>query len=138
MRVQDEPEIQELLRKAAEDLQQMEEGKEEKQGNQRTIRSISTILARLNDIRIHRLHEQLRNKVTYQCALFILIPLSFVLLYVHKLIVNPSASSGSAGLKPDILSLNQISSFPRKERGNEEKYKPCVFRGTKLELIPVN
>lgn len=108
LRVQDNPEIAELLHGAAEEMERTSGGetKEREEVNQQAIRSISTILVRLKDIRLEKLNQQLRNKVTYQWAFLILLPLSFLLLYVHKLIVNPPISA--EGIRPGIPSFDQI------------------------------
>ena len=88
LNVQDDPEIKSYLDSAALELENFDEAGDQIK-NIRTIRSIASVITRLNGIRINRVHEQLQKKVIYLSVLIILIPLSFILIYIDDLILIP-------------------------------------------------
>lgn len=88
LNVQDDPEIKAYLDSAALELDNYKEPDDEKK-NIRSIRSIASVITRLNDIRIKRVHEQLQKKKMYLSVFIILLPLSFFLLYIDNLILMP-------------------------------------------------
>ncbi len=107
LKVQDNPEIKELLHEAAMELDESDAGGNK---NIRAIRTISTILTRLNDLRIQWMHEQLRNKNTFQWALICLLPLSLILLSAHKLVLYPKNFTPMVALKSSSPTFDWFAS----------------------------
>lgn len=93
LKVQDVPEIKETLHEAAVELAgptdngQAEQAKDD-HVNIRTVRALSTILIRLNAIRLHRIHSQLKTKNAYQWALLFLLPLALILIFSNDFVLN--------------------------------------------------
>jgi hypothetical protein len=113
MKVQDNPEIKELLHTAALDLvieeEKTEVGKSRK-NNEQTVRTISVILARLKGLRLKTFHEQLYKKNAYQGALLFLLPLAIILIYGHEIILAvPGGSFTEVAYGPSIT----LNEFPR-------------------------
>lgn len=111
MKVQDNPEIKELLHTATLGLvvkkEKTDAGKPQK-NNEETVRTISTILTRLKDIRLKIFHEQLYKKNAYQGALAFLLPLAVILIYGHDIILaDPGVSVTKVVARPPVP-LNEL------------------------------
>lgn len=111
MKVQDNPEIKELLHTAALGLvvekEKIEAGKSRK-NNEQTVRTISTILARIKDLRLKIFHEQLYKKNAYEGALLFLLPLAIILMYGHDIILAvPGVSFTEVVARPPVT-LNEL------------------------------
>lgn len=113
LRVHDDAEIKELLHTAALGLvvvkDKMSNGEAQRK-NEQTIRTISTLMARLKRLRLKIFHEQLYRKSAYKGAMFFLLPLAFVLMYGHELILyGPGTCNVKTltGLADSMSSVNE-------------------------------
>ena len=93
LKVQDLPEIKETLHEAAVELagptnHNSKAATNADNSNIRTVRALSTILIRLNSIRLQRIHNQLKIKNTYQSALFFLLPLALILIFSKDFVLK--------------------------------------------------
>ncbi len=103
LNVQDDPEIKAYLDSAAVELDNYHDPEKDKK-NIRTTRSIASVITRLNDIRINRVHEQLQKKIIYLWVLIILLPLSFFLLYIDDLFLFPPSENIKDGAQ--MITIN--------------------------------
>jgi len=86
LKVQDDPEIKTCLDNAAEDIDNSITSNPS--NNKRAIRSLISLLGRLNNLRISRINDQFQKKKMYMRLLVILIVLSFFMFYLDDVLLK--------------------------------------------------
>ncbi|MEJ2169660.1 MAG: hypothetical protein P8X90_29495 [Desulfobacterales bacterium] len=145
MDAQSDPEVKSLMNQAAEELNPKDQTKT---NNIKAIRYITSLMVKLNDMRVKKLSEQVYKKSLYMTLLLILLTFSFCIFFLDDFLVSyATRSEHNNEVSPSSISTNYNPArtiFSNSIRNNSDLVGAAIyclkFPNAELhsEIFPIN